>query len=159
LQSRASTNVLWSAVDFIPVFIENPAGLPLKHAYNEKKRILESVATVSRPYPYHYGFILNTSAADGDHLDCFVLSNRKFSSGDIVDCVVLGLMEQWEDGLVDHNVLACPVGETGRVTASVRNALAEFVAHVFDHVPGKVIRAGAFLDATAARHHISECTH
>jgi inorganic pyrophosphatase len=158
LQSKAAADVVWSAVDIIRVFIENPAGLRLKHSYDEKKRVLESVATVSRPYPYHYGFILNTSAADGDHLDCFVLSNRKFSSGDIVDCVVLGLMEQWEDGFVDHNIIACPAGETASVAASVRNALVEFVAHVFDHRPGKVIRAGAFLDATAARRHISECT-
>jgi hypothetical protein len=66
-------------------------------------------------------------------------------------------MEQWEDGLVDHNILAYPAGETASVTESVRNALTEFVAHVFDHIPGKSIRAGAFLDATAARRHISEC--
>jgi inorganic pyrophosphatase len=144
-------------VDLISVFVENPAGLALKHSYDERERILKSVATVSRPYPHHYGFILNTSAADGDHLDCFVLSGRKFASGDIVDCVVLGLMEQWEDDLVDHNILACPAGEAASVTASVRSALAEFVAHVFDHIPGKRIRAGAFLDSAAALRHISGC--
>lgn len=123
--------------------MENPAGLAPKQRYDEANRILRSTAPVSRPYPYHYGFVLNTSAADGDHLDGFVLSERRFESGMLVDGVVLGLMEQWEDGLVDHDMLACPVGEGTSVTASVQRTLTEFVAHVFDHLPGKVVRAGA----------------
>jgi inorganic pyrophosphatase len=145
------------SVCLVTAFVENPAGLALKHSYDEKNGILKSVATVSRPYPYHYGFIPNTLAADGDHLDCFVLSDKELASGEIVECVVLGLMEQWEDDLVDHNILLRPAVEAGSVTASVRAALAEFVAHVFDHMPGKVIRAGAFLDSAAALRHIWDC--
>jgi inorganic pyrophosphatase len=144
-------------VVLISVFVENPAGTTVKHCYDEKRRFLKSVSTVSRPYPYHYGFILDTAAADGDNVDCFVLSEQRLISGDIVECTVIGLMEQWEDGLADHNVLACPVGEAASITAAVQHALANFVAHVFDHIPGKVIRAGRFLDPAAALRHISSC--
>jgi hypothetical protein len=33
-------------------------------------------------------------------------------------------MEQWEDGDVDHNVLARPTGEEQNVTAEIRHILA-----------------------------------
>jgi inorganic pyrophosphatase len=139
------------------VFVENPAGAAIKHLFDERQLVLEARSMVSRPYPYHYGFLLDTHAADGDNLDCYILSNRNLQTGDIVECAAVGLMEQWEDGLVDHNVLACPVGEATAVTASVTATLSDFVAHVFDHVPGKSIRAGRFLDAAAALQHIGDC--
>ena len=139
------------------VFVENPAGGATKHLFDERQLVLKARSAVSRPYPYHYGFLLDTRAADGDNLDCYILSDRKLQSGDVVECTIIGLMEQWEDGLVDHNVLACPVGDVAAVTASVRAKLSDFVAHVFDHLPGKSIRAGRFLDAAAAFQHIDEC--
>ena len=142
---------------FLSVFVENAAGVALKHHFDEERGVLLGVSAVSRPYPYAYGFVPSTRAADGDNLDCFVITERALATGDVVECVVLGLMEQWEDGLVDHNILACPVGETAAITIAVERALSEFVMHVFDHVPGKVIRAGRFLDATAALKHIARC--
>jgi inorganic pyrophosphatase len=141
----------------ISVFVENAAGQALKHHFDEKRGVLRGVSPVSRPYPFAYGFVLNTSAADGDNLDCFVITERALATGDIVECVVLGLMEQWDDGLVDHNVLACPVGEAAALTPSVERTLSEFVTHVFEHVPDKVIRAGRFLGAEVALAHVARC--
>ena len=139
----------------ISVFIENPAGVALKHHFDEQCCVLRAVSTVSRPYPYPYGFVLNAPAADGDNLDCFVLTRRPLRTGELVECEVLGLMEQWEDGAVDNNIIARPLGEAEHVTEAVRAALVDFVQHVFEHLPGKVIRAGRFLDADAAHHHIA----
>ncbi len=141
----------------ICVFIENPAGAAFKHCFDEKRRVLESVTAVSRPYPYHYGFVLNTDAADGDNLDCFVLTERKLTTGEVVECAVLGLMEQLEDGIVDHNIIACPSGEEVEVTAAARSALSEFVSHVFDHIEGKIVQPGRFLDAKVALRHLAAC--
>ena len=139
------------------VFIENGAGSAHKHVFDEKRRVLQSIQPVSRPYPYAYGFVLDTSAADGDHLDCFVLTERPLASGEVVECSLLGLMEQLEDGLVDHNLLAVPVGESAEVSAAVQTALREFVTHVFDHIPGRVVQAGRFLGVDAAGRHLATC--
>jgi inorganic pyrophosphatase len=141
----------------ISVFVENCAGSAQKHVFDEKRRVLQSVQPVSRPYPYAYGFVLDTSAADGDNLDCFVLTERQLASGEVVECSVLGLMEQLEDGLVDHNLLAVPLGEAAEVTPAVQTVLREFVTHVFDHIPGKVVLAGRFLDVNAASTHLAAC--
>ena len=51
----------------VTVFIENPAGLALKHHYDEQRGVLFGISAVSRPYPYPYGFVLNAPAADGDN--------------------------------------------------------------------------------------------
>ena len=139
----------------LSVFIENAAGVALKHHFDEERGVLLGASPVSRAYPYAYGFVPSTRAADGDHLDCFVVTERALATGDLVECVVIGLMEQWEDGLVDHNILACPVGEAAVITPTVERALSEFVKHVFDHVPGKLIRVGRFLGAGLALEHVA----
>lgn len=86
------------------VFIENEAGSYVKHFHNEKTLEPKGNATVSRPYPFPYGFILNTTAADGDNVDCFVLTQQALHTGQIVQCEAIALMEQIEDGDEDHKV-------------------------------------------------------
>jgi inorganic pyrophosphatase len=132
------------------VFVENPAGARTKHIYDEKRLVLRGTKQVSRPYPFPYGFIVGTTAPDGDSVDCFIITGR------LVDCGVWGLMEQSEDGIIDHNVLVVPRGEAFDFNDARRRALVEFVEHVFDGEPDKRVTAGRFLDATAARAYIAE---
>jgi inorganic pyrophosphatase len=119
------------------VFIENEAGLKLKNHHDEKALTFQGSELVSRPYPFPYGFIIGTTNGDGDCLDCFVISKRALRTGEILECEAIGLMEQTEDGLSDHNVLAKLVGEGADVTAEVEATLADFVQNVFSHVPGQ----------------------
>jgi inorganic pyrophosphatase len=93
------------------VFVENPAGLAIKHHHAEKSLEFLGTTAVSRAYPYPYGFVLGTTSEDGDNVDCFIVTSTRLSRGDIVECHSIGLMEQLEDGLVDHNVLAALSGE------------------------------------------------
>ncbi len=134
----------------IRVFIENEAGSDTKNIHDEKTLRHEKSVRVSRPYPYPYGFILNSTAADGGNLDCFVVTDRTLHTGDIVECEAEGLMEQIEDGEEDHNVLAVLPGEEMVVDDQLRSKLGDFVHHVFDHVEGKRIQAGRFLGRSDA---------
>lgn len=119
------------------VFIENEAGSNKKNLHNEKTLEYKKTVTVSREYPYPYGFILDTTSGDGDNLDCFVLTDKKLKTGEIVDVESIGLMEQTEDGDEDHNILANLPGETYEVTEDTKSKLIDFVEHVFDHLPNK----------------------
>ena len=132
------------------VFIENEAGSTVKHEHNEKTLELKSTTTVSRAFLFPYGFVLNTTAEDGDNVDCYVLTGRKLRTGEIVDCEPVGLMEQVEDGEVDHKVFAHLVGEPQVLNDAQKAALVEFAKHVFDHIPGKRMEIGRFLDRKAA---------
>ncbi|MCC6492761.1 MAG: inorganic diphosphatase [Pirellulales bacterium] len=130
----------------ITVFVQNEAGRDLKHAYNEKTLEYLGVQTVSRPYPFPYGFILNTTSEDGDNLDCFVITERKLTRGSTITCEPAALLEQIEDGLADHNVLAVLPDEPAEIGPGVVDRLRSFIRHVFDHVPGKQIGVGRLLD-------------
>jgi putative hydrolase of the HAD superfamily len=139
------------------VFIQNEAGSNLKNYHDEKTLEWKSSAQVARAYPYPYGFVIDTSAADGCNVDCFVITVRPLGTGDIVECEPIGLMEQIEDGEDDHNVLAAICGEAATVDKEVEQRLTEFVDHVFEPVPGRQIEVGRFLGPEAATAHVSAC--
>jgi inorganic pyrophosphatase len=138
----------------IQVFIQNEAGSNRKNYHNERTLEYLESKVVSESYPFPYGFVVGTAAADGCCVDCFVITVRRLRSGDLLDCEPIGTMEQIEDGLPDHNILARPAGEESEVTEQIEAALVEFVSHVFDHIDGKHIRAGKFLGQGAALAHI-----
>ena len=119
------------------VFIQNEAGSLVKHSHDEKTLELKNTTLVSRAYPFPYGFVLHTTAADGLNVDCFVLTKSCLCTGQIVECDPIGLMEQIEDGKEDHNVLAVIRGEEAVLDEVTRVALVAFVSHVFDHIARK----------------------
>jgi inorganic pyrophosphatase len=147
------------------VFIENVAGSNQKNLYNEKTLEYRKTVTVSRNYPYPYGFILDTTSGDGDNLDCFVITDSKLEVGKVYECEPVGLMEQMESSWSkenesvmeeDHNILACLTDEQVEITDVIKSKLTEFVSHVFDHIEGKVVEAGSFLGKEAAEQEIKK---
>lgn len=141
----------------VDVFIQNEAGSDLKHDYNEKTLEYQGTDTVSRRYPFPYGFILDTTSEDGDNLDCYVITQRPLKTGTIIACEAIALLEQTEDGEEDHNILATVPGETLEIGSSVVDTLHQFISHVFEHIPGKRMTIGRLLSKAAAQAHIQDC--
>jgi inorganic pyrophosphatase len=112
---------------------------------------------VSAAYPYPYGFVLGTISGDGDAVDCFVLTRAPLASGVTVDCEPVGLLEQIEDGEVDHKILAVPRGAEARLDEDVITRLKTFITGVFAHVPGKRMQVGRLLDRAAADEYLMKC--
>jgi inorganic pyrophosphatase len=138
----------------IEVFVQNEAGSTLKNYHDEKTLAFRFAKTVSRPYPFPYGFLLGTTADDGCNLDCYIITRRPLKTGAIVECEAVGLMEQIEDGVEDNNVLATVPGEYADIGRETQGTLIDFVQNVFDHIPGKQIRAGRFLPLGEAEAYI-----
>lgn len=132
------------------VLIENTAGSRIKHTYDEQTLALVRKGEVSAAYPFPYGFAIGTRSGDGDAVDCFVLTGRALQSGSVIECEPIGLLEQIEDGEVDHKVLAALAGEHPTLDARTLAQLTDFIANVFAHVPGKVMKIGRLLDRQAA---------
>lgn len=143
--------------DRVRVFIENESGSNIKSVHDEKALRLLRTVEVARPYPFPYGFVLDTTNDDGDNLDCYVLTERALRRGDIVECEPIGLMEQLENDEQDHNILATLPGESMLVCDEVRTRLTDFVLHVFDNIPGRAVRAGRFLGDSEAWALIERC--
>jgi inorganic pyrophosphatase len=77
------------------VVVESPRGSGLKLKFDPRLRVM----TLSRPlpigltYPFDWGFIPGTHAADGDPLDAFVLADIPGHAGIVVACRALGVVE------------------------------------------------------------------
>jgi inorganic pyrophosphatase len=134
----------------IKVFVQNEAGSNLKHYHDEKTPEFKFTTTVSLPYPFPYGFIIGTTASDGCNLDCYVITDAPLRTGAIVECEPIALMEQFEDGVEDHNILARLTGESADITGETQRTLVHFVENVFRHIDGKQICAGRFLPVSDA---------
>ena len=140
------------------VFVENEAGSPTKNTYDETTLKLVGSEKVAAPYPYHYGFVLNTRSGDGDAVDCFVVTDRALHSGDVVECSPVHLLEQIEDGEVDHKVLCVPAGSQAVIEDGAVATIRAFVAAVFAHIPGKRMQTGSLLGKAEAVRYVRACS-
>ena len=52
-----------------------------------------------------------TRAADGASVDCYLITHASLLAGTLVECEPIGLLEQDEDGELDHKVLAALPGQ------------------------------------------------
>lgn len=138
------------------VLIQVTAGSSNRKIYNEKTLEYLETRRISRPYPYPYGFIIGTSAADGDCVDCYLISKDKLTSGSIVECEPVGLLLQFEDGEVDHKVLAALPGQNIVLGQELLQELQEFIYAVFAKFPEMQVNVGPILSREAALNHLQK---
>jgi len=141
----------------IKVLIQAEAGSPDKMRYDEKTLTPIAVGRASRPYPYPYGFVIATTAADGDNVDCYVFSDDRLKSGSIVDCEVVGLLAQIESDEPDHKVLAVVAGQKAVLPDRAFEVLQDFIYGVFSEYPDSTVSIGPIHSRDAAVRYIREC--
>ena len=141
----------------IKICIEVDAGSFEKNLYNEKTLEYKETRQVFRPYPYPYGFILGTTAEEGDNVDCYIITRESLKPGTIVECEPIGLLEQDEDGEIDHKVLAALPGQDIEIGEELLDELRDFIQAVFARYPDMVVRVGRLLPREAALDHIQAC--
>jgi inorganic pyrophosphatase len=74
-----------------------------------------------------------------------------------VECEPIGLLEQDEDGEVDHKVLAAMPGQDVEVGDELLQELRDFIHAVFTQFPDVCVRVGRMLPREAALQHIQAC--
>jgi inorganic pyrophosphatase len=141
----------------IKVCIQVAAGSREKRRYHEKTLEYKGTSRVSLPYPYPYGFILGTNGADGDNLDCYLITGEPLQAGTIVECEPIGLLEQDEDGEIDHKVLASMPGQDVEAGQVLQQELQDFIYSVFRQFPDVHVHVGRLLPRQAALDYIQEC--
>jgi inorganic pyrophosphatase len=92
-------------------------------------------------YPVNYGFVPQTVSYDGDPFDALVLG-PPLASGTIVRGVPVGLMQMYDQALIDSKVVLSPVDGGGRalhgLTALEQQAMAEYFSRYKRDEPGAV---------------------
>jgi inorganic pyrophosphatase len=94
-------------------FVEIPRGSRNKYEYDEETKSfrLDRVLYTSVHYPTDYGFIPNTLAPDGDHLDVLILVEEPTFPGCTIEIRPLGGLDMSDEKGSDFKVLAVPVGD------------------------------------------------
>lgn len=97
----------------VEVVVEIPRGSRNKIEYDEQRGMfrLDRVLYSSVHYPTDYGFIPETLARDGDHVDCLVLVNEPTFTGCLVTARPIGVLHMRDDKGYDEKILAVPVGD------------------------------------------------
>jgi inorganic pyrophosphatase len=95
------------------VMIEIPRGSRNKYEYDEALGRIKLDRTLhsSVHYPTDYGFIPDTLAPDGDHLDVLMVVQEPTFPGCLVEAQPIGLLDMHDERGEDQKVLAVPVGD------------------------------------------------
>jgi inorganic pyrophosphatase len=79
----------------VNVMVESPRGSSVKFKYEPKDKVM----TISRPlpeglvYPYDWGFIPSTRAADGDPIDAVIVWDCASYPGVVIPCRLIGVLK------------------------------------------------------------------
>ena len=139
------------------VFIEVSAGTDQRPVYNEKTLEYQKTIKVNSPYPYAYGFLLDTLGGDEKCLDCYIITSRQLKSGIIVDVEPVGMVEYIEDGQEDNKILAIFPDEDIFVGSEVEERIRKFNDHYFENRSDKTTSIGRFLGYNEAIAYIDRC--
>jgi len=140
----------------VKMLIQVEAGSGDRRVYNEKTLEYKETLAGSQIYPYAYGFIIGTSADDGDCVDCYLISKEKITAGSIIDCEPAALLEQHEDDEIDHKVLAVLPDADVHVDQSILQELQTFILEIFSDYPEMNVRVGPVHSREAALQHIQK---
>jgi inorganic pyrophosphatase len=99
----------------VHAIIETPRGIRHKYAFEPKYGtfVIKQVLPDGLTWPYDYGFIPQTLAADGDPLDILNLTEIATFTGCLVECRILGIVRIKKDGVRNDRVLAAPLPHKG----------------------------------------------
>jgi inorganic pyrophosphatase len=151
----------------VEVVIEIPKGQRNKYEMDHHSgRIrLDRMLFTSTRYPADYGYIEDTLADDGDPLDALVLLDEPTFPGCLITCRVIGMFQMHDENGADNKVLAVPAQDPRMEHLRDIHHVPEFdrleIQHFFEVYkalePGKMVRAEAWADRTAAEAEIEAC--
>lgn len=143
----------------IDVFVEVPMGSRNKYEYEHERQrfVLDRMLFTAVRYPGDYGFIPETLAGDGDHLDALTILGEPTFPGCTIPGRVLGMLDMADDKGPDEKVLCVPDHDPRwqhlRTLADVPEHLLDEIAHFFSiykDLEQKKVDVHGWRDAAAA---------
>jgi len=145
-------------VEVVEIFIEVEKGSADKRVYDEKTLEFQGIRHGKAPYPFAYGFIMNTETEDGDGIDAYVITKQPLPAGQTVMCEVLGMLEVFESDEVDHKVIASPIEEKGVLEGEAIETIKNFIHELWKNVPDVEVRVGTLFSAEKALEFVKQNT-
>ncbi|HMB17326.1 MAG TPA: inorganic diphosphatase [Candidatus Paceibacterota bacterium] len=152
----------------INAVIEIPKGTHNKYEYDEELDVFKLDRVLHSPlhYPADYGFIPQTRAEDGDHLDILVIGGGPTFTSCVVRARPVGMMEMFDEGERDLKIFSVQVDNTRMENVknlkdlqSYNPHFLEEAAHFFEaykHLEGKEVEIKKWGDKEKAYEEIEK---
>jgi inorganic pyrophosphatase len=147
--------MLHIGMDGVRVLVEAQAGSNVRLVYDEATLKVSTSRRLPVAYPFNYGFIIGTLNDDGDAVDCYVITTDPIRAGSQVEVQPVGLLEQFEDGELDHKILAVPANAPLDLGPGVRDRLERLIRHVFESYPAVSVKLGRLLGPDEAEAYVT----
>jgi inorganic pyrophosphatase len=109
----------------LQVIIETPKGSRNKFAFDPDRKIftLKAVLPAGMVFPYDFGFLPQTLAADGDPIDVLLLMDEPAYPGVVIRARLVGIIEgeQVEGKKKTRNDRLLAIAEANHLYANIRN--------------------------------------
>lgn len=94
-------------------FVEIPRGSRNKYEFDPVHGGIRLDRVLYSPlhYPADYGFVKDTLAEDGDHLDVLIFTYEPTFPGCLVEVRPIGMLDMRDEKGIDQKILAVPVGD------------------------------------------------
>ncbi|MEI8361341.1 MAG: inorganic diphosphatase [bacterium] len=115
------------------VVIEIPKGGHNKYEVDPETGVIKLDRVLHSPlfYPVDYGYILETLAPDGDHLDVLVVTDSPSLTGSVVEVRPLGILRMTDGGEQDDKVIAV---QANNPHFHHKKKLSDLAPHLLDEI-------------------------
>lgn len=146
-----------NAPEEVNVFVEITEGSLIKYELDKETGaiMVDRFLYTNMPYPFSYGFIPNTKAADGDPTDVLIISSHPIIMGTVCPVRVIGMLEMEDEAGIDTKIIAVPTAKLDPFSADIKDimdvneATRNKIKHFFDHYkdlePNKWVKTKDFL--------------
>jgi inorganic pyrophosphatase len=114
--------------------------------------VLDRILPPPYVYPFPYGYIVDTRAADGDDLDMVLLTDKPIANNTFLDVYIVGVLIMEDEQGMDEKVLCVLPEDADRITnlddvpLRTRETIAWFFSNYKTHTPGKWSRVSEYRD-------------
>jgi inorganic pyrophosphatase len=149
----------------VDVFVEVPMGSRNKYEWDERRQtfVLDRMLFSAVRYPGDYGYIPDTLARDGDHLDAMVILGDPTFPGCLIEGRVVGMLDMRDDKGPDEKILTVPhtdprwqhLQSLGDVPDHLLDEIAHFFA-IYKNLERKEVEVHGWCDRAQALETVSE---
>lgn len=139
--------------------IEIQKGTKNKYEYNDEidALVLDRIIHSSVVYPANYGFIPQTYADDGDHLDILIIADDSLLPGSVASVRPIGVLKMTDDKGIDDKIIAVidndPKYDGYKDIADINEAFKKEIIHffqVYKELEMKKVTVEGYLPASEA---------
>ena len=136
--------------------IEQNSNLKYETCKETNTLMLDRVLPPPYVYPYPYGYIIGTKAADGDELDIIVLTEKHISKDTYLDVYIVGALIMEDEKGMDEKVLcvlpedAHQIRDLEDVSTEIQERISWFFTNYKTSTPDKWSKVGGYSDMRSA---------